>query len=276
MPWIKIEGPAYWTVFVTAFLAVAVWESFRPRRALNSPAELRWTRHGILLTVSAVLLTAVVRLTPVVAAAAARPWGVLNQAWMPFTVRCIAAILLLDLVHYATHWTFHHVPLLWRVHEVHHSDPEYDVSTAGRFHPIEVIATQGAYLAAIVLLALPLIAVLISELLTVVLNFFAHANASLPGWAERLLRNVIVTPDFHRIHHSEDVWEQTRNLGQTFIWWDRLFGTFVANPRAGQEGIVTGITGLQNRASLGLRFMLAEPFHNRAATAANRASEAVD
>jgi sterol desaturase/sphingolipid hydroxylase (fatty acid hydroxylase superfamily) len=269
MPWIKILSAAYWVLFVAAFLAVAVWESFQPKRALSAPAERRWGRHALLLAVSSVAQKAVFRVSPVVVAVAAANsrFGVFNKPWLPFVVRCGAAVLLLDLVQYGVHRTFHSVSFLWRIHEVHHSDPDYDVSTAGRFHPLEVIAVQGVNLAAVALLALPPIGVLVSGLLGLVINFFVHANASLPGWAERLLRSMIITPDLHRIHHSEEIGEQQRNLGQTFSWWDRLFGTYLAKPAAGEAGIVTGIKGLQNGESLGLGFMLAEPFRARSKTA---------
>jgi len=256
---------ANWTLFVVTFLAMATWESFRPVRRLAWPAERRWSRHAILLLISGIAMTAAFRISPVLLAAATANsrFGILNREWIPFVVRCGATILLLDLVTYATHRAFHSVPLLWRVHEVHHSDPDYDVSTAARFHPIEVVLVQGAHLVMILLLAPPPIAVFASGLFTVVLNLFVHANASLPRWAELPLRRVFITPDLHRIHHSEDIVEQGRNLGQTFIWWDRLFGTY-ASRALDLDGGRIGLKGLQNEQSLGLGFMLAEPFQSRA------------
>jgi sterol desaturase/sphingolipid hydroxylase (fatty acid hydroxylase superfamily) len=265
MAWLKMEGAAYWALFVATFLAVAVWESFQHKRPLSSPAERRWSRHAILLAISGVVQTAVLRVTPAVVAWGARdnPFGVLNRPWIPFLVGWVVCILVLDLVRYGMHRAFHSISYLWRVHEVHHSDPDFDVSTAGRFHPLEVVSTQALYLAVIWLLAPPPLAVFAAELLALVLNLFAHANASLPGWAEKLLRVILITPDLHRIHHSEEIGEQSRNFGQTFPWWDRLFGTYLAEPAAGEEGLVTGIKGLQNGRSLGLGFMLAEPFRSR-------------
>jgi sterol desaturase/sphingolipid hydroxylase (fatty acid hydroxylase superfamily) len=265
MPWIKFAGASYWTLFVATFLAVAVWESIHPKHPLAWPAERRWGYHAILMAISGIAQTAVFRLSPVVVAAAAADnrFGILNRSGFPLIVQCLIAVPLLDLVHYGVHRAFHSAAFLWRVHEIHHSDPDYDVSTAGRFHPIEVVAGQGMFIAAVILLAPPPIAVFISVLLTVVLNLFVHANAALPQWAERMLRYVFVTPNLHRIHHSEEIYEQSRNLGQTFIWWDRLFGTYTGRPDAGEEGIKTGIKGLQNADSLGLGFMLAKPFRSR-------------
>jgi len=170
------------------------------------------------------------------------------------------AVLLLDLVKYAIHRTYHSVPFLWRVHQVHHSDPDFDVSTAVRAHPIEMIFTQGGYLAAVAILAPPVLAVLVAELASCFQSFFNHANASLPGWVEKPLRFLLITPDMHRIHHSEEVEEQYMNLGDIFPWWDHLFRTYLAAPAAGQDGMIPGLKGFQNEGSLGLAFMLRQPF----------------
>lgn len=262
MPWDRVESYSYWSLFVTAFLAVAVWESFRPKRSLSAAPEKRWGKHALVLMVSTVISVGILRVSPVVLAIsfAGSKSGLLNRSWIPFAVRCILAILLLDLVRYATHRTFHAVSFLWRVHQVHHSDPDFDVSTAARVHPLEVVLTQGVYLAIIAIFAPPVLGVLTAELLSALQSFFGHANASLPGWIERPLRAVFVTPDMHRVHHSEEVGEQLSNYGDIFPWWDRLFGTYQAAPAAGQEGIVVGLKGYQNEASLGLGFMLAQPF----------------
>jgi len=265
MSWTEIQPAAYWTLFVGTFLIVAVWESFHPRRELNGPAERRWGRHALLLAIAAAVQSMVFRVTPVVVAAGAAGsrYGFLNKPWLPFLVRCAIAVLLLDLIEYFVHRAFHSVYFLWRIHEVHHSDPDYDVSTAVRFHPLEVVTARGTRLAAVALLAPPAGAVAVSELLTVVLNLFAHANATLPRAAEKLVRSVFVSPDLHRIHHSEDIAEQQKNFGQTFSCWDRLFGTYLATPAAGEQGMVTGIKGSDRGRILRLWFMLAQPFQPR-------------
>jgi sterol desaturase/sphingolipid hydroxylase (fatty acid hydroxylase superfamily) len=265
MWWMKNESATYWVVFVATFFAIAIWESFRPKRPLTWPADRRWGRHALLLAISTAALLLIFRVSPIAIAAAAanNRFGLLNQRWLPFLVKCAATLLLLDLAHYATHRTFHSVHFLWRVHEVHHSDPDFDVSTAARFHPIESLLTQVAYLALIALLAPPPVAVFGAELLSVAVNFFVHANASLPDWAEKMLRRVVFTPTLHRIHHSEEIREQSGNFGTIFPWWDRLFGTYLANSAAGDKGLITGIKGLQNETSTGLGFILAEPFQHR-------------
>jgi len=262
VPWDRIESYSYWILFVATFLAVAVWESFRPRRELSVAPGQRWSRHGLVLIVCTVVSVGLYRASPVVVAVAfaGNRYGLLNKPWIPFAGRCVLAILLLDFVKYAMHWAFHSVSFFWRVHRVHHSDPDFDVSTAARVHPIEVVALQGASLAAIAIFAPPVIGVLIAELLSAVESFFGHANASLPGWVDKPLRLVFVTPDMHRIHHSEEVREQYRNYGDCFPWWDRLFQTYLDQPAAGPQKMVVGLKGYQNDASLGVGFMLRQPF----------------
>lgn len=264
MPWVRMEGAAYWICFVVVFLAIAVWESFQPKRRLTIAAERRWKNHGALFVIAIAISTLVLRASPVVLAVmvGGNRFGILNKPWAPLIVRGAITVVLVDLLQYWIHWSFHHVPWLWRVHQVHHSDPDYDVSTAARFHPLEVLFSQGVHLGAIALLALPVAGVFIAELLTVILNLSAHANASLPSWTEKVLRTVFVTPDLHRIHHSLDMLEQQRNLGQTFPWWDRFFGTYTERAVALEGDFKTGLNGLENYDCLGIGFMLAEPFRN--------------
>jgi len=264
MPNIRVEAAVYWTLFVAAFLAAAAWESFRPQRHLDVPAERRWTKHGLLFIVSTAVSGIMLRVSPVVMAQMVEGsrFGILNQPWLPYALRFIAGILLLDLVNYGTHWTFHHVAWLWRVHQVHHSDPEYDVSTGARFHPLELLLTKGAYLGMVAALAPPVAAVIVAELLTVAVNFFVHANASLPAWAEKITRAVLVTPDLHRIHHSVEISEQQSNYGQTFPWWDRLFGTYTPQYAAAPGSFATGLRDAGEGDNLDLGAMLTEPFRN--------------
>jgi sterol desaturase/sphingolipid hydroxylase (fatty acid hydroxylase superfamily) len=258
----RIESIAYWGCFVVVFLVVAIWESAHPKRELSSSAERRWRNHGVMLVVAAVATTVLLRVPPVVLAltVAGSRFGVLNRPWLPLIVRCSLTVVLLDLVQYWIHWSFHHVPWLWRVHKVHHSDHDYDVSTAARFHPLEVLYSQGLRLGAIALLAPPVIGVLIAEILSVLLNLSAHANASLPSGIEKTLRVTFVTPDLHRIHHSQGLEDQNRNLGQTFPWWDRLFQSYAEIASSDEQSFRTGLRGLEKCDSLGIGFMLAEPF----------------
>jgi sterol desaturase/sphingolipid hydroxylase (fatty acid hydroxylase superfamily) len=264
--WILIEGRAFWALFTAAFIGIAIWESVRPKRMLSGAVERRWGSHAIMLLAASLVTTVLYRFSPVVLASsvAASRFGVLNKPALPFVARCLLTLLVLDLVKYTLHRTTHSVHLLWRLHQVHHSDPDFDVSTAIRHHPAESIFTQGAYLAAIAVLAPPAGAVLIAELASCVQGFVMHANASLPSWLEKSLRWIYITPDFHRIHHSAEMSEQSRNLGDILPWWDRLFRTYLAQPAAGQDGIVIGLKGIQPDRSLSPAFMLMSPFRTLA------------
>ncbi len=262
MPWIPWAGRAYWLVFVGGFLVVAVWESYRPARILSAREERRWSRHAVIAAVGFVLTAGLYRVSPVfmAAAVAGSTGGLLNQAWLPVAARWVLAVAALDLVRYGVHVAHHAVPLLWRVHQVHHSDPDLDASTGLRFHPIELILTQGAYLAAVAICAPPVGAVLLTELLFCFQSFFSHANASLPARLEKALRFVWVTPEMHRIHHSDQKREQRSNFGDLFPWWDRVLGSYVAMPAGGLLGLRPGLEGFQNDRSLGVSFMLKLPF----------------
>jgi sterol desaturase/sphingolipid hydroxylase (fatty acid hydroxylase superfamily) len=265
MAWGRIESSAFWLMFVGIFILVAIWESLRPKRNLSSAVTRRWSHHGIILFAATVVSVSLYRASPVIVAVAMvhSRLGLLNKPWLPFPVRFLLAILLLDLVRYAVHRSYHAVPFLWRLHHVHHSDPDFDLSTGVRAHPIEVTVTQGSNLVAVAVLAAPPAAVLITELFSCAQTFFSHANASLPEWLEKPLRWMFVTPDMHRIHHSEEVQEQSRNLGDIFPWWDHLFRTYLKAPAAGQDRMLCGVKGFQNDESLNLTFMLLYPFRHQ-------------
>ena len=250
-------------MFIGTFLGVAVWETFLPQNKPEFSVGRRWGSHAVVFTVASLASGVIFRVSGVVMAAmvAGSRFGLLNRMWLPWGLRFLLAVFLIDLVRYLTHRAFHAVRFLWRIHEVHHSDPDYDVSTAVRFHPFELMLDQAVFLAAVAILAPPVAAVFASELLTTAINFFSHANGCLPGWAERMLGRVIITPNIHRIHHSEEIAEQSRNFGQSFCWWDRLFGTFQEPVR--ERVFVTGIKELREVNSLGIGFMLRAPFERR-------------
>jgi sterol desaturase/sphingolipid hydroxylase (fatty acid hydroxylase superfamily) len=261
MDWVNLESTAYTIAFVGSFLGLAVWESWRPLRMPSQSTERRWVSHGILFAGSVAIQTIFLRTSPLIVAMAVanQPWGLLNRSWLAWPARILAAILLLDLVHYATHRLFHSFRVLWRVHEVHHSDPDYDVSTAARFHPIEVVGSKGLYIAAVAVLAPPPAAVFLNEVHTTLLNTLVHANVALPPRLESVVKMVFITPGLHRIHHSTGIAEQNCNFGQTFVWWDRLFGTYCPRPQA----IGTGVTGLPEGSYNGTAALFTAPFKRR-------------
>jgi len=264
--WIQAETGAYWCVATLAFLGVAMWESVRARRTLLVPAGRRWRNHGVVYLATILTAMAVYRTSPILVAAAVQssPYGLLMRGWIPVAVRWVMAILLLDLLRYAIHRAFHSVGFLWRVHRLHHSDPDFDVSTGFRNHPLELLVVQGIYLGAVAVLAAPPGAVVAAELSGVFQTFFSHANAHLPEWLDEAVRRVWITPDMHRIHHSQELAEEQSNFGEVFPWWDRLFGSYCAAPAAGQDGLITGLKGLRSARSLDVTFMLTQPFAEEA------------
>ncbi len=262
MSWAKLEANAYWTLFSVALAAVALWEMYRPWRKVSGKLLQRWRSHALLVLTSSLITMLVYRASLVMVAVGVehRSFGILNHSRPPLAVRIALGFILLDLVSYVFHRAAHSIPILWRVHQVHHSDRDFDLSTGFRNHPLETVVQQSAYLATIVIFAPPPAAVLATQLAGMALAFFTHANAKLPAWIEKPLRSIFVTPDMHRIHHSELVREQTANYSEILSWWDRLFGSYVGVPAAGADGMRLGLEGCEDSRTENLTFMLAQPF----------------
>ena len=270
-----------WGVLVGCFLFVAIWETRQPHRALAQPAVRRWSLHAVLFAIAILGVPLLLRVTPIAAAAsmetAGNPGFVAPIRGLAAPAALILTFLLLDLTQYAVHRILHIVPALWRIHELHHSDPDFDVATAARFHPLEVLTTTAAQLAVVVLFAPPAWAVLVSQLIAMSVNLISHGNVALPRPLERLLRRALITPDLHRVHHSADPRDYSRNFGQSLAIWDRAFGTLLESPAAGLERMTTGVPGIDAENSLRLGYLLVRPFRaaERAGKqAARRAQEA--
>lgn len=264
MDWIHASGRLYWLLFVASFLAVAIWESFRPVLDLAEPAGKRWGRHSLLLLASTIFSTALIPLNPVLLAASLNParHGLLNQSWTPMSVRWLLAVALLDLSRYAAHRALHSIEILWRVHQVHHSDRDFDVSTGGRAHPIEVLFFHGIYLGAVAILMPPPGAVLSAQLLSVFETFFSHANAVLPPRFQTVLGWFLFSANTHRVHHCVDARLQNTNFGDIFPWWDRIFGTYSGPAKAG-EALTFGLAEDQTGPYPGFASLLKQPFLRR-------------
>jgi len=258
----NLDATVYWTLFSAALVGVALWEMSNPWRSVSRQLMRRWGNHGALLLVYGAFLALVFRGSSVLVALAVQHsrFGLLNLIPLPLAARVMLGILLLDLFRYAEHRVLHSIPVLWRVHQVHHSDAEIDLSTGIRHHPLENLIAQVFSLATIVLLAPPASAVLALQAIGVVQAFFSHANANFPPTLERLLRFVLITPEMHRVHHSDEMRDQQANLGEIFPWWDRLFGTYREAPVAGPERVRIGLKGCDETEAAGLLFMLGQPF----------------
>jgi len=194
--------------------------------------------------------------------AEARHWGLFNMVVWPAWLELLLALLVLDLAIYLQHRVFHYVPVLWRLHRMHHADLDVDVSTGARFHPVEILLSLGIKFLVIALLGASSIAVLIFEIALNATSMFNHSNVRMPPTVERVLRWLLVTPDMHRVHHSILRRETDSNFGFNFPWWDRLFRTYRAEPERGHVGMIIGIEQFRNPKEQRLDRMLSQPFRS--------------
>lgn len=193
-----------------------------------------------------------------------RGWDLFNALDLPLRLAVLLSILLLDLAIYLQHVLFHAVPGLWRLHRMHHADLEFDVTTGLRFHPVEIVLSMVIKLAVVAALGAPAVAVLLFEVLLNATALFNHGTIRLPAGWDRVLRWVMVTPDMHRVHHSVIPAETNSNFGFNLPWWDRLLGTYRAQPKAGHDGMTIGIEQFRTRRDLWLDRMLLQPLRGPA------------
>jgi sterol desaturase/sphingolipid hydroxylase (fatty acid hydroxylase superfamily) len=248
--------------FCGVFAFMASWELIAPLRLLTAPRRPRWFANLALsllntLAARALLPTAAVG---VALAVGQKGWGVLNLLSWPWWVCLILAVVALDFVVYIQHVLFHAIPLLWRFHMVHHSDLDVDVTTGVRFHPMEILVSAAIKGGAVALIGAAPAAVLVFEALLNATSMFNHSNVRMSEPLERMLRWIVVTPDMHRIHHSAAPREANTNFGFNLPCWDRLLGTFLADPSAGQMGMALGLEQLREPNRLTLSRILVLPF----------------
>ncbi len=259
--------------FLGVLVVVATWEQLLPRRARLTTRRARWP-HNIAV---AALGTALVRLAlPATAVTFALGWqalgrGMLPALGLPFPLDVVLAVILLDLAIYGQHVLFHAVPVLWRLHRMHHADVDFDVTTGVRFHPLEILLSMLIKFAVIAAIGAPALAVLVFEVMLNATSMFNHGNVRLPEGVDRWLRWIVVTPDMHRVHHSVIRRETDSNYGFNLPWWDRLFGTYRAQPQEGHVGMTIGLMQFRDSAELRLDRLLTQPFRSpKAARAASR------
>jgi sterol desaturase/sphingolipid hydroxylase (fatty acid hydroxylase superfamily) len=252
--------------FIAVLLAMALWEVLAPRRRLTASKPVRWANNLALVALD----TALVRvLFPagamgVAAFASAQGWGVLHLLELPAWVEGLIAVVALDFTIWLQHVMVHAVPALWRLHRVHHADPDYDLTTGARFHPLEILLSMLIKFAAIVVIGPSVLAVIVFEVVLNATAMFNHGNVRLPLALDRILRLFVVTPDMHRVHHSVEDDEANSNFGFNLPWWDLLFGTYRDQPRNGHTGMRIGIRDYtQPREVSWLPGMLLLPFRGR-------------
>jgi sterol desaturase/sphingolipid hydroxylase (fatty acid hydroxylase superfamily) len=248
--------------FVAVLLAMAAWETLVPRRKRTVGRAARWPSNIGVVIVNTALLRLILPAGAVGFAlfCAARGWGFLNAVRMPLWLAIVLSIVLLDLVIYLQHVMFHAVPILWRVHRMHHADLDFDVTTGIRFHQVEIVISMGIKLAAVALFGTPAAGVLAFEVLLNATSMFNHSNIDIPTGRDAILRMFAVTPDMHRVHHSIVVRETNSNFGFNLPWWDRLLGTYRAQPEAGHDAMTIGIEQFREARELRLERMLTQPW----------------
>lgn len=248
--------------FFGIFVIIALWEAAAARRKLSAPRTARWTSNLGIVFLNTLVVCWLPPVTAVGLAALSqeRSWGLLNNFHLPAAQALILSVAAMDLAIYLQHVMFHAVPILWRLHRVHHADLDFDVTTGLRFHPIEISLSMLIKLAVVALLGPSPTAVLVFEILLNGTSMFNHGNINIPQGLAGALGLFVVTPDMHRVHHSILVRETNSNFGFNLPWWDRLFGTYRSRPAAGHEGMTIGISEFRDRRSWSLPWMLALPF----------------
>lgn len=246
--------------FVGVLLVMALWEAVAPRRS-DVTRLVRWTSNLGIVVVNTVVVRLVFPAAAVGFAAWAETqgWGLFNAVAVPFWVAFVVSLAALDFAIYIQHVMFHAVPALWRLHRMHHADLGFDVTTGLRFHPIEILLSMGFKIAVLAALGAPAVAVLVFEVVLNATAMFNHGNVRMPRRLDALLRLFVVTPDMHRVHHSIVPAETNSNFGFNIPWWDRLFGTYRAQPAAGHEGMTIGIEQFRTTRDQWLDKMLVQP-----------------
>src|SRR5262245_22983132 len=254
------------SAFAGIFVLMAAWELLEPRRKQSVGRTRRWPNNLGVVVVDTLLVRTLFPTAAVGFAllSEARGFGLFNVVAFPWWIGVVLSVLILYLAIYLQHVLFHAVPVLWRLHRMHHADLDIDVTTGLRFHPIEIVLSILIKFAVIAVLGAPAIAVLIFEVLLNATSMFNHSNVRIPAGIDRVLRWFVVTPDMHRVHHSILSRETNSNFGFNLPWWDHLLGTYRAQPEAGHEAMTIGIEQFRDPRELRLDRMLLQPFRGDA------------
>ncbi|QUM76136.1 sterol desaturase family protein [Moritella sp. 24] len=253
------------SAFIGLLILLAISEYYKPKRPLTRSKWQRWSNNLAVVFINNLVLKLFV---PFVAIDAAifveqQQWGLLSLTSLNSAVIIVTSVMLLDAAIYFQHKIFHQIPMLWRLHRMHHSDLDIDVTTAIRFHPIEIILSMFIKVAVIIAFGVPVVAVVLFELLLNLTAMFNHSNIRLPDKIDRFIRTILVTPDMHRIHHSTDSHETNHNFGFCLPWWDRLFGSYQAQPKLGHQKMEIGLPYFRDSKECKIQHMLTQPFRNK-------------
>jgi sterol desaturase/sphingolipid hydroxylase (fatty acid hydroxylase superfamily) len=253
-------------VFVAVLAVLAIAERLRPRRVRLEPIARRWATNLSIVAADSLLVRIMASLPVPLAAitaahfASVQGWGLFNAVELPVWLEAALAVVVLDFAIWLQHLASHKIPALWRLHQVHHADRDIDVTTAIRFHPVEIGLSMVWKIAWVLLLGAPAVAVVLFEVILNACAMFSHANLRLPERVDRMLRMFIVTPDMHRVHHSVLGHEHDSNYGFNLSVWDRLFRTYTAQPENGHENMRIGLESYQDSSPSRLGWSLSLPF----------------
>ncbi len=249
-------------VFAAVLTAMAWWEAVAPRRLRSFSRAKRWPANLAIATLGTVVVRFAMPLGALGFASfcTTHGWGLLNIIPLPRAIAVIGAVIALDFAIYLQHVMFHALPVLWRIHRMHHTDLDLDVTSGVRFHPVESVVSMAIKFAAIATLGPPVAGVLAFEVLLNASSLFNHSNVAIAPTNDALMRLLICTPDMHRVHHSIVVRETNSNFGFNLPWWDRLFGTYCSEPAAGQIGMTIGIEQFREADELGFIRMMIQPW----------------
>lgn len=252
--------------FFGMIAVIGLWELVAPKRKLTVSKAVRWANNLGLVFFNSFIVRLVLPMAAIGVAVKAEEngWGLFNNIEMPVWLAAVLAIVIMDFVIYLQHVMVHAIPLLWRLHRVHHADPDYDLTTGSRFHTLEIFLSMGIKFCTIILLGPAVFAVVIFEVILNATAMFNHGNIHLPKNVDKLLRLFLVTPDMHRVHHSVEDDETNSNFGFSLPWWDRLFGTYRDQPRGGHEAMKIGIRSYSSSKDVSwISGMLTLPFKGK-------------
>jgi sterol desaturase/sphingolipid hydroxylase (fatty acid hydroxylase superfamily) len=249
------------TFFFLIFILMAIWEIVKPRRVLTTSKANRWAINLSITFIDAFIVRLIFPIAAIGAALIAKEhnWGLFNRLAPDNLAIGIIAILILDFTIYFQHIVFHYMPPFWRLHMVHHTDLDIDVTTGARFHPIEILLSMVIKMGAIILIGAPAYSVLAFEILLNGTSMFNHSNVYISPKIDKIIRLLVVTPDMHRVHHSVIISETNSNFGFNFPWWDRIFQTYKNQPDKGHTNMTIGLTIFRDEKRLTLPYILALP-----------------
>jgi sterol desaturase/sphingolipid hydroxylase (fatty acid hydroxylase superfamily) len=237
------------SIFFGVLLLMVGWEYMRPKRQSRYTRAQRWPANLGIVVIDTLLARLLVPAGVVGVAmyAGEQGWGLFNLLVWPAWLHIVISIIVLDVVIYWQHRAFHYYPMLWRLHRMHHADPDFDVTTGLRFHPLEILLSLVIKGVAVLIIGAPVMAVIIFEVVLNACSMFNHANVALPPRVERWVRKILITQELHRIHHSTVKHETNSNYGFSVSWWDHLFFSYTDKPQAGSDNVDIGLDNLRDQ-----------------------------